>query len=321
MRSTRLFTLLVAGVAGFAVQAQPQPAKRLNVLFIIADDLRTELGAYGSPLAKTPNIDALAKTGVRFDRAYTQFPLCNPSRVSMLTGRVPAATGVLGNRTDFRVAHPEWVTLPQLFKQNGYATLRTGKIFHGGIDDAVSWTEGGDPARPLTTQAPSAPRNPQNSDRWIVLDGDGENHADYRVADRAIESLRAHRHQSFFLAVGFGKPHSPPTAPKKFYGRRADTAAARQMVEGGVALRAGHADAVHRRCARPRRQRPQHGPGRPESRYLPHAGGARRAATCRKRRRAESGAASRQSGRPVGASGVQRVERRRPNVPWRCGED
>ena len=88
---------------------------------------------------KDPNIDALAKTGVRFDRNYCQFPLCNPSRASLLTGRNPTRTSVLGNRTDFRVAHPDWTTLPQLFKDNGYVTVRAGKIYHGGIDDAKSW--------------------------------------------------------------------------------------------------------------------------------------------------------------------------------------
>jgi iduronate 2-sulfatase len=208
-----------------------------NVLFIISDDLRTELGCYGSKLAKTPNLDRLAAQGVRFDRAYCQYPLCNPSRASMLTGRHPATTGVLGNRTDFRALHPDWVTLPQLFKQNGYASLRTGKIFHGGIDDAISWTEGGDPNRDLlegdaterragraNTNAPSQTRTNdtrsarnQGSDRWIVLEGDGESHGDYKTADRAIRYLRDNKDKPFFLAVGFVKPHSPPTAPKKFY--------------------------------------------------------------------------------------------------------
>jgi iduronate 2-sulfatase len=210
---------------------------KLNVLFIISDDLRTELGCYGSKLAKTPNLDKLVAQGVRFERAYCQYPLCNPSRASMLTGRHPGTTGVLGNRTDFRALHPDWVTLPQLFKQNGYVSLRTGKIFHGGIDDAISWTEGGDPNRDLlegdaaerragraNTNAPSQTRTNdtrsarnQGSDRWIVLEGDGEAHGDYKTADRAIRYLRAHRDNPFFLAVGFVKPHSPPTAPKRFY--------------------------------------------------------------------------------------------------------
>ena len=90
----------------------PKPAARkLNVLFLMSDDMRVELGCYGSMFgAKTPNLDALARAGVRFDRNYCQFPLCNPSRASLLTGRNPTRTGVLGNRTDFRVAHPDWTS-------------------------------------------------------------------------------------------------------------------------------------------------------------------------------------------------------------------
>src|SRR3712207_2022489 len=114
-------------------------AKRLNVLFISSDDLRPDLGAYGNTTVKTPNIDRLAARGVRFDRAYAQYPLCNPSRASLLTGRHPTTTGVLDNNKYFRALRPDTVTLPQHFKQNGYATLRAGKIFHGGIDDEPSW--------------------------------------------------------------------------------------------------------------------------------------------------------------------------------------
>lgn len=212
---------------------------KLNVLFLISDDLRTELGCYGSTLARTPNLDALAATGVRFDRAYCQYPICNPSRVSMLTGRHPGTTGVLGNRTDFRKAHPDWVTLPQLFKQHGYVSLRTGKIFHGGIDDVQSWTEGAETQRlagiqgevdeddrPLNAPRPDRPRNAgntnqltaaQRSDRILVLEGNGESHGDYKTADRAIQFLRDNKDKPFFLGCGFVKPHSPPTAPKKFF--------------------------------------------------------------------------------------------------------
>ena len=142
----RDFLGTVAGAAAAAslpgvLHAQiSQSARKPNVLFLMADDMRVEIGCYGSMFgAKTPNLDALAKSGVRFDRNFCQFPLCNPSRASLLTGRNPTKTSVLGNRTDFRVAHPDWTTLPQLFSQNGYATMRAGKIYHGGIDDAKSW--------------------------------------------------------------------------------------------------------------------------------------------------------------------------------------
>src|SRR5258708_1031630 len=118
--------------------ASAAPALKYNVLFIISDDLRPELGAYGNKIIKTPNIDALAARGTRFDRAYAQFPLCNPSRSSLLNGRYPTQSGVMDNNSYFRKQHPDIVTLPQYFKNQGYASLRTGKIFHGGIDDMVS---------------------------------------------------------------------------------------------------------------------------------------------------------------------------------------
>ena len=213
--------------------------RHYNVLFLIADDLRPELGCYGNLIIKTPNIDALAARGTQFNRAYAQFPLCNPSRSSMLNGRYPTQTGVMDNSTYFRAKHPDFVTLPQYFLKNGYATLRTGKIFHGGIDDQVSWTEGGEPVDPNIVNRQASPvatgqgarevgdeePTPQTnrparasaSDRIVVLEGDGEAHGDYKIATRAIEFLNKYKDKPFFLAVGFNKPHSPPTAPKKLF--------------------------------------------------------------------------------------------------------
>src|SRR6267143_683336 len=218
--------------------ASAAPASKYNVLFIISDDLRPELGAYGNKIIKTPNIDALAARSTRFDRAYAQFPLCNPSRSSLLNGRYPTQTGIMDNNTYFRGKHPEYVTLPQYFQKHGYASLRTGKIFHGGIDDQISWTEGGEPVDPaivnrppsriatgaaqsdqpeIATQGRVANASESGSDRIVVLDGDGESHGDYKVATRAIQYLERYKDKPFFLAVGFGKPHSPPTEPKKFF--------------------------------------------------------------------------------------------------------
>ncbi len=209
----------------------------------MADDMRVELGCYGSMFhAKTPNLDELSAAGVRFDRNYCQFPLCNPSRASLLTGRIPTETGVLGNRTNFRVAHPDWVTLPQLFSQNGYVTVRAGKIYHGGIDDPQSWTavsdkggatdDGSGAAVGRTMEIPRVripmpngdlPPLPADnsraaySDRIVVLDGNGESHGDYLTAERTIANLRKYKDRPFFIACGFVKPHSPPTAPQKFF--------------------------------------------------------------------------------------------------------
>ncbi|HEX8138052.1 MAG TPA: sulfatase [Pyrinomonadaceae bacterium] len=259
-----LFALFLYGLLslpmGPAARAQNRQNRkpRYNVLFLISDDLRPELGTYGNSIIKTPNIDSIAARGTRFDRAYAQYPLCNPSRASLLNGRYPTQTGVMDNNVYFRVKHPDFVTLPQYFKANGYATLRTGKIFHGGIDDQVSWTEGGEPPDPAITgrgssararrpgansnargpsaggnrdedeaDAASAPQPPPRSasggghgsasDRIVVLEGNGESHGDYRTATRAIQYLERYREKPFFLAVGFVKPHSPPTAPRKFF--------------------------------------------------------------------------------------------------------
>ncbi len=230
--------VLFAIISAVPVSGQNGSKKpKYNVLFISIDDLRPELGAYGVAGIQTPNIDKLASRGTRFDRAYAQWPVCNPSRASLLTGKYPTQNGVMNNNDYFRRKDPSIITLPQHFKNNGYATLRTGKIFHGGIDDQVSWTEGGEPTDPNITErgnpnfrpaqpsqsdpsratgaAPNAADN--RSDRIVVLEGDGEEHGDYRSATRAIGYLEKYKDKPFFLAVGFVKPHSPPTAPKKFF--------------------------------------------------------------------------------------------------------
>jgi arylsulfatase A-like enzyme len=201
-------------------EASAQADRKLNVLFIMADDLRPELGCYGNRIIKTPNIDRLAAWGVRFDKAYCQYPLCNPSRTSLLTGRHPTTTGVLDNETYFRAAHPDFVTLPQHFQANAYAALRAGKIFHGGIDDTDAWTEGGEP-RNFTgarrTPVVGGLSRAAQSDRIVALEGDGESNGDYRTATRAIQFLERYKDRPFFLAVGFAKPHSPPAAPQKLF--------------------------------------------------------------------------------------------------------
>jgi arylsulfatase A-like enzyme len=238
-------TVAAASAAAALPRLSPgaTPARKPNVLFLMSDDMRVELGCYASMFnAKTPNLDTLAKSGVRFDRNYCQFPLCNPSRASLLTGRKPTRTSVLGNRTDFRKAHPDWTTLPQLFKNNGYVTIRAGKIYHGGIDDAASWSATSDKGGGTddgsvtsvghTMEVPRAqipmpdgtlPPLPADtarsaySDRIVVLDGNGEGHGDFLTADRTIENLQKYKDQPFFIACGFVKPHSPPTAPQKFF--------------------------------------------------------------------------------------------------------
>jgi len=245
--SRRAFIRQVAGTAIAAGTLAEQqafgawPDGRPNVLFFMSDDMRVELGCYGSRFhAQTPNLDALARNGVRFDRNYCQFPLCNPSRASLLTGQTPHSTKVLGNRTNFRDTRPDLTSLPQLFQQSGYVTARTGKIFHGIYDDPKAWTVGHEErlASSATTEGrkkvierlpvppappdvlPALPLDNQqaaHSDQILVLDGYGEGHPENRVAETAIEYLRTYRNQPFFIGCGFSKPHSPPTAPQRFF--------------------------------------------------------------------------------------------------------
>ena len=232
------FAAVLLTILPIPTVGQKATAKKYNVLFLISDDLRPEMGAYGNSLIKTPNIDRIARGATRFDRAYAQYPLCNPSRTSFLTGRYPTQHKIYNSNDYFRRTYPDWVTLPQYFQKNGYVTLRSGKIFHGGIDDEVSWTEGGEPTDPAITErgrpgarqvsetdrydgnegrvAPASNRA-SNSDRIIELEGDGSQHGDYKTATRAVDMIERHKDKPFFLAVGFVKPHSPPTAPKSFF--------------------------------------------------------------------------------------------------------
>src|SRR3954470_5599940 len=120
-----------------------EASTKFNVLFIAVDDLRPELGCYGESQIKSPNIDALAKQGLQFNRAYCQFALCNPSRASLLTGRRPESIQIYDLETFVRAHVPDVITLPQLFKNNGFDARSVGKIFHvtnGNHEDDISWS-------------------------------------------------------------------------------------------------------------------------------------------------------------------------------------
>jgi len=128
MKAPRLFPVLFFILACCQVASAESP--KFNVLHIISDDLCTRLACYGDPMVKSPNIDRLAARGVKFDRAYCQFPLCNPSRCSFMTGLRPDVTQAFENQTHFRTAVPDAVSMPQTFQKGGYSVTRIGKIYH-----------------------------------------------------------------------------------------------------------------------------------------------------------------------------------------------
>jgi arylsulfatase A-like enzyme len=218
--------------ANDAAKAAP-PKGKLNVLFIISDDLNNFEGCYGDPRAKTPNIDRLAKRGVRFDRAYCQFPLCAPSRNSFLTGLYPNSSGILQNGLIFRQTVPSQISLPQAFRRAGYFAARLGKLYHYGVPNSIGTDGADDPA------SWELEMNPAGVDRlvelphvftfkpgefggtlsWYASPHPDEQHTDGLLAADAewvLEHL-AKQDRPFFLAVGFFRPHTPYVSPKDYF--------------------------------------------------------------------------------------------------------
>jgi uncharacterized sulfatase len=216
--------LALCGVAPAA-----EPPKKMNVLLIISDDLSCDLGAYGHKQVRSPNLDALARSGVRFDRAYVQYPVCNPSRTSFLTGLRPTTTTVTDNATHFRRPLPDVVTLPQLFRQNGYDVVGLGKVFHRGLSPDDVKHEMDDPksfdrvfygkATPAGLKGDG--RNMTGGKlpwcRWQAAEGTDADQPDGQLADEAVRTLAAARDKPLFLAVGFYRPHDPFVSPKKYF--------------------------------------------------------------------------------------------------------
>jgi choline-sulfatase len=217
-----------------------QNTKKPNVLFIISDDLTTTaVSSYENSAGHTPNIDKLASEGTRYTRAYCQYPVCGPSRASMMTGYYPHGSETFGYVSGRENVGPDRLMWPQLFKENGYYTARVSKIFHMGVpgdiekgsdgtDDPDSWTERFNSQGPEWTAEGESelvqgnpfgllPKRGGNVMTIVKADGDDLVHSDGKTAEKASELIRTHKDKPFFLAVGFVRPHVPFVAPKSYF--------------------------------------------------------------------------------------------------------
>lgn len=215
-------------------------SEKMNVLFIISDDLTaTAVSAYENKTCKTPNIDRLASEGTLYTHAYSQYPVCGPSRASLMFGYYPNATTTYGYVSGRENVGNDKVSFAQLFKNNGYYTARVSKIYHMGVptdietgsdgkDDEASWTERFNSAGPewkAEGEAELVQNNPfgtierkgGNVMTIVKADGDDLAHSDGRTAQKAIELIKEHKDNPFFLAVGLVRPHVPFVAPKKYF--------------------------------------------------------------------------------------------------------
>lgn len=227
------FCLLLGLIVIFATGADAA-GSRPNVLFIISDDLNNDLGTYGHPQVKSPNIDALAKRGLQFDRAYCQMPLCNPSRTSLLTSLYPVQTGIYGNKVPIRERFKNIVTLPELFRKNGYYTARVGKIFHygvpghigtDGLDDPQSWDEVFNPIGRDKTEEEKIysliPGKFGGTLSWLSMESTDDEQTDGQGALATIRMLeeraKGDSDEPFFIAYGLYRPHTPFVAPRRYF--------------------------------------------------------------------------------------------------------
>jgi len=227
-------------LALMAYTSQAQSNKKPNVLFIISDDLTaTALSSYENKVCRTPNIDKLASEGTRYTKSYCQYPVCGPSRASLMFGYYPTATKTYGYVSGRENVGNQNASLPELFKNNGYYTARVSKIYHMGIpsdiekgtngtDDEASWTERfNSKAAEWKTpgEAELVQDNPDgkieriggNKMTIVKADGDDLVHADGKTAETASALIRKHKAEPFFLAVGFVRPHVPFVAPKRYF--------------------------------------------------------------------------------------------------------
>lgn len=226
----------------FSCTAIAQKREKMNVLFIISDDLTTTaVSSYENSISYSPNIARLSEEGTQYTRAYSQYPVCGPSRASLMFGYYPTATGVYGYTSGREKVGPDKKSLPQLFKENGYYTARVSKIFHMGIpgdieagtdgaDDSLSWTQRYNSQGPewrakgegeLVQNNPYGRLPVKGGNVMTIVKGEGGDleHSDGRTAQKAIEIIRAKKKEPFFLAVGLVRPHVPFVAPQNYFDR------------------------------------------------------------------------------------------------------
>jgi len=245
-----IILLLICASAGLLTKCSTSDeSKPPNILFIAVDDLRPELGCYGTEYVKSPNIDRLAENGIVFTQSYCQSAVCNPSRASLLTGLRPDRIKVWDLRTDFRDTSPDVVTLPQHFKINGYHAVGIGKIYHNTLPDSLSWSEPKLHIKGYPFDPDAVYRNEKNvaslekRKQKIISDGNEQRYIDrigewylkdvaYEIVDApddvyydgaqtdvALEKIEelSHQEKPFFFAIGFYRPHLPFNVPKKYW--------------------------------------------------------------------------------------------------------
>ena len=235
-KSATAFVSTVVALSGIALLSfRPEaeakyPPKKYNVLFIATDDCNNDQSIYGHNEMYTPNFARIAKRGVKFNRAYCQFPLCNPSRVSLLTGLNPDETKIYDLETTIRQTVPQAVTLPQLFKQNGYYSARVGKIFHygvpgqigtNGLDDSLSWEQRINPIGRDKTEEKKVinltpGRNLGSALSYLAADGTDEEQTDGKVATEAIKLMAENKERPFSGCRFFPASYSLCSTQKVF---------------------------------------------------------------------------------------------------------
>lgn len=222
---------LISLFAGLALLTGSAHATGPNVLFIAVDDLGPALGCLGDATARTPHLDRLAASGVLFERAYCQIPLCNPSRASVLTGLRPDRLRVYDLDRHFRDTAADHVTLPQLFRRSGWTSGRIGKIYHydvpwgigtDGLDDPASWNwvlnpKGRDVADEALITNPTPQKKISAALSWLAAEGRDEEQTDGLSVSEAERFLGEVGSRPFFLGVGLFRPHTPYVAPKRYF--------------------------------------------------------------------------------------------------------